>query len=162
MKQADIAATGQPENWKAFGSRHKCSFVAWLSAWVLITFVSAAIFAVQQGKAGALINATWHAADDVPPYAKLSLGALLILLLAAAARLGAREQGISYPAATLAGLLATAGVFLLAPFDYYTAAAGGGAPIGLWMLPHLLVGAIGGFSFAFTSRRCRRIPKAAV
>ncbi len=161
MKQADIAISPAPEGLKAFGARHKCGFVAWLSAWVLTTFLSAALFTVQQGKVAALINATWHAADDVPPYAKLTLGALLILLLAGFARLGARGQGISYPAATLAGLFATAGVFLLAPFDYYTAAAGGGAPIGMWMLPHLLAGAVGGFSFAFTSRRCRRLTKAA-
>jgi hypothetical protein len=161
MKQADIAATAEPEGWKAFGARHKCSFVGWLSAWVLITFLSAATFAVQQGKLAALINATWHAADDVPPYAKLSLGALLMLLLAGFARLGGGERPISYPAATLAGLLAMSAVFLLAPFDYYTAAAGGGAPAGLWVAPHLLIGAIGGFSFAFTSRRCRRTSEAA-
>lgn len=160
MKQADIAVTPEPGNWKAFGTRHKCSFIAWLSAWVLITFLSAALFAMQQGKFAALINATWHAADEVPPYAKLTLGAVLILLLAGFARLGGRERTVSYPAATLAGLLSMAAVFLLAPFDYYTAAAGGGAPIGMWMLPHLLVGAIGGFSFAFTSRRCRKSSKA--
>ncbi|HEX8449064.1 MAG TPA: hypothetical protein VF652_05690 [Allosphingosinicella sp.] len=161
MKQADIAATAGSESWKAFGSRHKCSFLGWLSAWVTMTFLSAAIFAIQQGKLAALINATWHAADDVPPYAKLSLGAVLILLLAGFARLGERERSISYPAAALAGLLAISAVFLLAPFDYYTAAAGGGAPIGTWMLPHLLVGAIGGSCFAFTSRRCRASSKAA-
>jgi hypothetical protein len=162
MKQADIAVTAEPKSWKAFGARHKCSFVAWLSAWVLITFLSAAVFAMQRGKVATLINATWHTADDVPPYAKLTLGALLILLLAGFARLGGRERGVSYPTATLAGLLATAAVFLLAPFDYYTATAGGGAPLGMWMLPHLLVGAIGGFSFAFTSRRCRQSSKAGI
>ena len=161
MKQADIAATAQSESWKAFGSRHKCSFLGWLSAWVTITFLSAAIFAMQRGKLAALINATWHAADDVPPYAKLTLGALLIMLLAGFARLGGRQGSISYPAATLAGLLAMSAVFLLAPFDYYTAAAGGGASIGTWMLPHLLAGAIGGASFAFTSRRCLKSSKAA-
>jgi hypothetical protein len=161
MKQADIAATAAPDGWRAFGARHKCGFVAWLSAWVLITFLSAAVFAVQQGQVGRLVNATWHTADDVPPYAKLTLGALLILLLAGFARLGGREQGISYPAATAAGLLATAIVFLLAPFDYYTAAAGGGGGVGSWMLPHLLVGAIGGASYAFSARRCRGLPKAA-
>jgi hypothetical protein len=160
MKQADNAATAGPESWKAFGARHKCSFIAWLSAWVLITFLSAALFAMQQGRFASLIVATWHAADDVPPYAKLTLGAALILLLAGFARLGGREGGLSYPAATLAGLLSMAAVMLLAPFDYYTAAAGGGAPVGMWMLPHLLVGAIGGFSFVFTWRRCRRSSKA--
>ena len=160
MKQADIAVTAGPEGWKAFGTRHKCSFIAWLSAWVLTTFLSAAFFAMQQGKFAALINATWHTADDVPPYAKLTLGALLILLLAGFARLGDRERGVSFAAATLAGLLAMAAVLLLAPFDYYTAAAGGGAPAGMWMLPHLLAGAVGGFSFAFTSRRCRQSSKA--
>jgi hypothetical protein len=160
MKQADIAAAAGPESWKAFGTRHKCSSLAWLSAWVLITFLSAGVFAIQQGRFAALINATWHAADDVPPYAKLTLGAVLILLLAGFARLGGRERSISYPAATLAGLLAMAAVLLLAPFDYYTAAAGGGAPTGMWMLPHLIVGAIGGFSFAFASRRCRQTSKA--
>lgn len=160
MKQSDTAVAAAPEGLKAYGPRLKCGFLAWLSAWVLITFLSAGVFAMQQGKFAALINATWHAADDVPPYAKLTLGAVLIVLLAGFARLGDRERSISYPAATLAGLLAMAAVFLLAPFDYYTAAAGGGAPIGMWMLPHLLVGAIGGFSFAFTSRRCHQSSKA--
>lgn len=158
MKQADNAGTAGP-GWKAFGTRHKCSFIGWLSAWVLTTFLSAAVFAMQQGKFAALIHATWHTADDVPPYAKLTLGAVLILLLAGFARLGGRQRSISYPAAALAGLLAMAAVFLLAPFDYYTAAGGGGAPTGMWMLPHLLAGAIGGASFAFTSRRCRQSSK---
>jgi hypothetical protein len=146
----------------------RCTFIALLTAWVVMVFGTSA-FLVLAGLAGAtsggapapsrLLAATWHAADDIGPAAKILLIAIFAALVLAAERLvrvRASWQRYALNAGVgVAGMLLT---LVLIP-----AALSRGFGIGLTgarldpaALPFYLAGAaLGAVAFTRSAARCR-------
>jgi hypothetical protein len=142
----------------------RCTFIALLTAWVVMVFGTSA-FLVLAGLAGGaparsrFLAATWHAADDIGPAAKILLIAIFAALVLAAERLvrvRASWQRYALNAGVgVAGMLLT---LLLIP-----AALSRGFGIGLTgarldpaALPFYLAGAaLGAVAFTHSAARCR-------
>jgi hypothetical protein len=133
-------------------SRYRCELTGWIVAWAVSVYASALVRALQTdphaGRLAGLPGAVFDTADDVPPLAKLTLGAVLLALPLLSSRL---SGGFAFRLALGAagGLLAMA-VALLLPVGYYP------APPGAWLAPHLFCGILGGALYAVVSDRCRR------
>jgi len=102
----------------------KCFLPAWLFGWVIAIFLPSALIAylglseaaAQIGfEFDALPAATWKVADDVGPFAKLSFGALLLIMFLAITRARLASVQRLYAAAALAGLMAMLATIALLP-----------------------------------------------
>lgn len=146
----------------------KCFLPAWLFGWVIAIFLPSAIIAylglseaaVQMGGGlETLPAATWKVADDVGPFAKLSFGALLLVLFFVIARAGLASVQRLYAASALAGLAAMLAAIALLPEAYSRGFGVGltGVRFDPDTLPiYLLGGVIAGLAFGFAFRRCGR------
>jgi hypothetical protein len=137
-------------------AHHKCTLIGWMTGWAAFTYGSATLRWLQTGgtvtELGRAAGAIFTVADHVPPYAKISFGALFLLLLFALPRLIASKPALGVAAAGIAALA----VLCLAPFDYF---AGGWGSFALNQgiastLPHILAGLGTGLVWAVVRARC--------
>lgn len=133
----------------------KCSGPAWLFGWVTAVFLPSLLIAFERHGLAGLPGATWKVADDVGPFAKLLLGALLMLFFWLATRLRFGPLALR---AALAGLAAMALTLALIPAGYSRGFGIGltGARFDPAVLPWYAIGAVAaGCVFALALARCR-------
>jgi hypothetical protein len=141
-------------------AHHKCTLIGWIAGWSAFTYSGAALrWAQTSGGADFRTSAMaiFRVADAVPPYAKISFGALFLIALVGLPGLpgGRIGRGI------VASALAAASVLTVAPFDYFDGGPGSFVGhVGIAMAaPHLLAAAVGGLCWAAASAHCARSDK---
>jgi hypothetical protein len=133
----------------------RCSGPAWLFGWVTAVFLPSLLIAFERYGLAGLPGNSWKAADDIGPFAKLLLGALLILFFWLATRLHAGPLALR---AALGGLAAMALTLALIPAAYSRGFGIGlsGARFDPAILPWYAIGAVAaGCVFALALARCR-------
>lgn len=154
MKLATPTIHRRFERPSAWIDTHKSAMIAWVIAWAFFTYASALVRVVQLGQAKALVSLAgqvFTVADLVPPHAKIGFGLLFAVLLLAVGRgLGTQRPILQ---GSLAGLGAALVMLCIAPFDYFTGAAGAFVFAQPAATPaHLLVGVLTGGAFAYARR----------
>lgn len=148
MTDVDQWRTGSAITRRAVGV---CAIHGWLVGWATIVFSSALVVSAQNRTSadlGRFGYQTFQVADAVPPFAKLSLGALYAILL----YLDHRTHGRLGPyGAPFAGVLAFV-IALMLPVSYYPPENSHG----LMWLGHIACGAMGGLLGRHISARCKR------
>jgi len=145
----------------------KCFFPSWIAAWFVAIFLPSTVIAYlglseQAAALGSgfdnILATTWKVADDVGPFAKLSFGAALLIMLFAVPRARLSEP-IFYAVSVVCGVVA-----MLAALVWLPAEQSRGFGIGLTgarfhrglMLIYFVGGALAGAAFAFAMRRCAK------
>ena len=128
----------------------------WIVGWAATTMISAAVQTAlweSHRGIGAWANAVFQTADAVPPGAKLTLGGLLAMGLAASA---IARRGDPCPLPLIAALATAVAGMLIAlalPVGYYPADRSGELE---WNGLHLVAAAIGGLVTWLAARACDR------
>jgi ribosomal protein L7/L12 len=163
-----IAAPPKTLDAVSYHVSYRCAFSAWIISWAIAVFLPSAVFAylglftsaagIEQGLS-AFLAATWQAADDVGPVAKLMVGAWFALLCGVAVLRMPSNFLAQAIALSICGALGMLFALLLIPAAYSRGFGIGlsGSRLDQQTLPiYMLGGLVSGFLLSILYWRCHK------